>query len=77
MSFSDGNSFGGFAANTAGSGSSQQPFPGTGMNPGAYPGFPLPMYPPQFPMALPMMPYPPAGIYGPPTGKHTAVYLQL
>ena len=55
MSFPDGSNF---AANMADSGSSQQPFLGTGINSSVYPGFPLPMYLPQFWMALPMMPYP-------------------
>ena len=73
MSFPDGSGFAGFTSNTAGSGSSQQPSLGTGMNSSAYPGFPFPMYPTQFPMPLPMMPYPPAGIYGAPAGKHTAL----
>ena len=72
MSFSHGNNLVGFAATTANAGSSQQqPLLGTRMNPGMYPGFPLPMYP-RFPMALPMMPYPTlTGIYRPHTGKQT------
>ena len=73
MSFPDGGGFAGFGANTEGCGSRQQPFLGTGMNSSEYPGFTFPMYTPQFPMPLPMTPYPTAGIYRAPAGKHTAL----
>ena len=72
MNSPDGNNLVGFTINTANASSSQQqPFLGTGMNPGMYLGFPMYMYP-QF---LPMMLYPPLGIYGQHTGKADSLYI--
>ena len=67
MSYPDSENLARFAAGASSAGSSQQPYPGTGMDPGLYHGFPMPFYNHTFPMPLPMMPpYPtPPGIYPP------------